>query len=204
MKKRILSLLCLTVLLVGMLLPGMALAEKTRYVYTSNGKALNLRSEPKTHTENVIAHIPFGAKVKVLNHIGHIEWSYVSYDGHKGYVLNRYLVDKKPNTPKPAPTKAPDPTPAPASITDTLATVFSGMITTPAYDVQVHASTPGGHVNLRWAPTKKAPVQARIADGTLLRVIAQNTNWAQVVNPQDGTTGFMMLSFLNALTPEEG
>ena len=64
MKKRAMAALFALVLMVGLVLSPGASASTTMYVYTSNGKSLNLRDYPTTDG-NVITTIPFGAKVTV-------------------------------------------------------------------------------------------------------------------------------------------
>lgn len=188
MKKRFLSLFCVAVLLAGVILPVAAMAaNKTYYVYTSNGKTLNMRRAPVTHTNNLVTHIPFGAKVTVERYEQNHKWAYVGYNGMHGYVMTRFLVDYKPA--RPTPKATPKPT------TDSGKVDYSNFQAVD-YDVLVRSSTAGGFVNLRWGPSKKTAVQKRVPDTTLLHVIAENGAWAQVVDPITGTTGFMMKSFL--------
>ena len=92
-KTRILALLMILVMVVTSI-PVMASAATTKYVKTTNGLSLNMRSSQKTHADNVIARIPYGAKVSVFSTSK--GWSYVSYKSRKGYVVSAYLVSKDP------------------------------------------------------------------------------------------------------------
>lgn len=186
-KKRNFTTLLAAVMLLCALVPVSALANvQHRYVYTSNGAALNLRKAPVTHANNKIADIPYGAEVLVESYVNNNTWAYVSYQNKTGYVMTRYLVKQKPEARKPATNAA-----------DTAAEVNYSGFKPARYDALVRAHTPGGYVNLRWGPSKSVAVQSRICDGTVLRVIAQNTHWAQVEEPSTGAVGFMLRSFLN-------
>ena len=99
-KLRLLSLVLVIVLLVGMV-PTFASAESTvKYVKTSNGLSLNVRSSRKTHTtDNIIARLAYGTKVTVLRTYS-TGWSYIKWSGSskRGYVLSKCLSSKKPGT----------------------------------------------------------------------------------------------------------
>ena len=99
MKKRLrlLALLTIVVMLVGMLPMTALAAGKTRYVKTSNGLSLNVRSSRKTHTDNIVAHLSVGTKVTVLREYS-TGWAYISYSGGKGYVVKSCLSATKPST----------------------------------------------------------------------------------------------------------
>ena len=77
-----------------MLLPLIALAD-TRYVYTKDGKSLNLRSTPKSNTGNKIGNIPYGTKIIVREYLDD-GWAYVKYGKRFGYVMSKYLWEVKP------------------------------------------------------------------------------------------------------------
>ncbi len=66
MKKQILSLLLIAVMM-AMLLPTVAFADYygTQWVYTDNGKSLNVRSTPSTGN-NIIGSLKYGAEVTVV------------------------------------------------------------------------------------------------------------------------------------------
>ena len=75
-------------------LPLIALAD-TRYVYTKDGKSLNLRSTPKSNTGNKIGNIPYGTKIIVREYLDD-GWAYVKYGKRFGYVMSKYLWEVKP------------------------------------------------------------------------------------------------------------
>ena len=181
MKKRALAAVFALVLMIGLvMLPG-ASASTTMYVYTSNGKSLNLRDYPSTDG-NVIAAIPFGAQVTVDTGFVGSSWSHIQYNGTYGYCMSRYLNDNKPN-PNPNPTSAPT-----TSLYDQFKSCY--------YTVSVRPSSPGGFVHLRWAPSKQQPVQTDYYNGSELLVISQNGTWCQVYDTSANVSGFMMASYL--------
>ena len=111
MKKKTLSLVCALVLAASLLLPLVASAMTwTAYVYTANGKSLNMRKAPVTHADNKIAGIPYGASVTILDYVNNRTWAYVNYNGKDGYVMSRYLTFDKPG-PSPNPNPKPNPPP---------------------------------------------------------------------------------------------
>ena len=97
MTKRMLSMLLLMTLV---LLPAaQASAAYTRYVYTENGRTLNVR-DSQMIGENVVGAVRCGAAVNVIQEYGgwaEIEYSWRAADGtprYSAYVMTRYLVDR--------------------------------------------------------------------------------------------------------------
>jgi len=181
MKKRILALLCSLVFLFAFFSMSGALASTKMYVYTSNGKTLNLRDYP-SKDGNIIANIPYGAEVSVDTGFVGSSWSHVTYKNKTGYCMNRYLTSEKPG---------PKPTTSPTS-----STTLYGKFTNCYYTASVRPSSPGGFVHLRWAPSKNQPVQRNYYNGDQFTVIAQNGTWCQVYDEVNNISGFMMSSFL--------
>lgn len=65
---------------------------KEEFKYTKIDGVLNMRS--KASTDSLIVYqLKNDMKVKVISE-GE-KWSYISYDGHKGYILKKYLVKKE-------------------------------------------------------------------------------------------------------------
>ena len=103
MKKQIISLLLIAVM-VAMLLPTVAFADYygTQWVYTDNGKSLNVRSTPSTGN-NIIGSLKYGAEVTVVemysNGWAQILWAQNAY-GEFGvaYVQRRFQVNHKPTS----------------------------------------------------------------------------------------------------------
>ena len=185
MKKRVIAALILAMLLVSMLpiISASALIGP-QYVSTSNGKGLHLRTGPSKDFD-IITTIPYGAMMGSTDYYD-AAWSYVTYNGYAGYVMTRYLSSTKP-TSKPSPTATPSPSSSGISYKN-----FEQV----DYYVTVRPSHASGFVNLRWAPSKSVAVHNIYYAGSLLRVLAQNNTWAQVLDESTGICGFMMRNFL--------
>ena len=204
MLKKLISLLLIAVL-TAMLIPSLAVADSyygTQWVYTDNGKSLNVRSSPTTG-DNRIGSLKYGAEVTVIqmyaNGWAQILWEQNEY-GEFGtaYVQRRYLVNHKPSS-KPTP---PSPTAAPASGTADLTKAFAAMNAefatgkqvTP-YTVVARPARASGWVNLRWAPSTEAERIATCKQGKELTVLAETKNWYQVQDPETGMIGFISRSY---------
>ncbi len=195
MKNRILILLCLAVLVMSFAVPALAMpGDHAYYVYTSNGKSLNMRETPSTKA-GIIAHIPYGAEVDVVK-IEDSQWANITWNGLTGYAQRRYLMDSKPSA-STSSTAADNPV-----LDEELKSIYSGF-TAQDYDVVLRANTPGNYVNLRWGPSTKIAVQERVTDGAMLHVLAQNRHWAQVEHLETGAVGFMYRSYLLPVVSEE-
>ena len=70
-------------------------------------------------------------------------------------------------------------------------------IVTP-YNITVYPTRSSGHVNVRWAPSKKATLLQAYQAGVTLTVIAElGTDWFQVKDPQTGITGFVNKAYIH-------
>ena len=174
MKKRALAVLLALVVVVTLLPVVNAFASSTMYVSTSNGKSLNMRDYP-SKDGNVIANIPYGAKVTVDEDFIGSSWVHVYYKSADGYCMVRYLSTYKPG-PKPQPTQPPSPTQPSGSIYDNLVQCY--------YTATVQPSSAGGFVHLRWAPSKNQPIQRDYYNGSQLVVIAQDGTCVRYMTSQ--------------------
>ena len=224
MIKRVLSLM-LALLLILCAVPVLAesITVTTMYVYSDNGKGLNVRSTPYVGN-NIIGLAPFGSEIKVREFMENgwacIEWPATGI----AYVQSRFLQWDKPASryirPTQVITAAPTaaPTVAPYSYyngysnynyynsynnyadtyTDTLATLNAEFRTARAvtpFSVVVRPSRASGWVNLRWAPSKDTEVITTYRSGVRLTVLAETQSWYQVNNPDTNTTGFIMKAY---------
>lgn len=209
MKKQIISLLLIAAMM-AMLLPTVAFADYygTQWVYTDNGKSLNVRSTPSTGN-NIIGSLKYGAEVTVVeiysNGWAQILWEQNSY-GEFGvaYVQRRFLVNHKP-TSQPAQSNA-----APSSGSSTSATDYAkafsmmndefkaGKLVANPFTVYARPSRASGWVNLRWAPSTEAERIATCPQGKALTVIGETKNWYQVQDPQTGMIGFISKQYVSA------
>ena len=201
MSKRILSLL-LAVMMMSTLFISLAHADGwTMYVYTDNGRTLNVRSDP-TGGKNIIGRLNYGSAVSVRMTMAN-GWAAIDYAAGVGgvaYVQSRFLVNSKPapKTPTPVPTKSVTPiTPAASSgLFDSMNAEFRSAVRVSPYTVIARPSRASGWVNLRWAPSTEAERIATCPQGKELTVLAQTSSWYQVQDPQTGMIGFIMQKFV--------
>jgi uncharacterized protein YraI len=186
MKKRIV-LSFVVILLVASMLPLISASALIgpQYVSTENGKGLYMRSGPSKDFAIIIT-IPNAAMLDYCQYYN-AAWSYVTYGNYAGYCMSRYLSSTKPSV-------NPTPTPTAAPSGDVIS--YKNFVKADYY-VTVRPSTPSGFVNLRWAPSKTADVRTIYYAGSLLRVLAQDSGWAQVYDEGAGICGFMMRSYLS-------
>ena len=175
----------------------------TMYVYTDNGKSLNVRSSPAVDN-NVIGQAPYGSAITVNYSMSH-GWTCISWKGKQAYVQSRYLQWDKPPVISwtPTPYVTPAPTVAPYinnynGYTDTLAVLNAefrtARLVTP-FTVIVRPSRASGWVNMRWAPSKDPDVLATYRNGAKLTVLAETQSWYQVADPDTDATGFIMKAY---------
>lgn len=195
MFKRILTLMVIAALAVT-IIPTVASATETMYVYTQNGRGLNVRYEPSTDGEIFIS-VPYGERLTVLYHLGN-GWSAISWDGNVYYVQTRFLVYDKPGRkPEPQPTKKPGTAGDSSTTVAELNTIFRTyrQVTTP-FSVTVRPTRASGWVNLRFAPTKEAELMGTFKDGEQLLVIAELKDWYQVEDPDNGAVGYISSKYV--------
>ena len=178
----------LLIALAMIMLSATALAG-TMYVNRANQKSIKLYNG----NDEVICKIPYRAAVETHSRSRiDSERMEVGYNGHWGWVYSRYLSSTKP--PKVGSSSSKSSSSSKDAAVDT--NVFSGMKSVEHYEVIVRPSTPTTYVNLRWAPSKSAKIRTTRYNGDVLRVIAENKYWAQVMDDATGECGFMLKSFL--------
>lgn len=209
--KKTVSILLAVILLLS--LAGGALAEggiigglpATMFVYTENGKTLNVRSEPHTG-DNVIGHLKYGAEVTVLEFEGNWACIQMGAAGHSvGYVQSRFLQWYKPG-PKPTakPTAKPTPRPTAAPTVDPekereqeqLIAELNSLVEINQIQLQVQATRASGWVNMRAAPSRITTRIEACADGTVLTATGETTNWYRVTDPATGSSGYVSKKYV--------
>lgn len=187
MKNKFSLRLVALLLMAALLLPVCAFADNAThyYVNTSNKKPLNMRAGMTTR-DIVITTIPYGAEVNMIGISDeNPAWAAVSYGDYNGYVMVRYLSTRQP---------APE-----STETERLdkENKHYNYFKQADYYATVTPSTPTGFVNMRWAPSTDNAVHAKYHQGDVLRVIAETDAWAQVLDEETMTCGFMLKRFLH-------
>ena len=193
MIKRLVSLTAAVVLLLAVMMSS-AGAISTMFVYTANGRTLNVRSSPNTG-DNVIGRLAYGAEVGVERFLDN-GWCAIVWGSYgTAYVQSSYLQWYAPG---PKPTAAPTTKPSGGDSGDLAAMnrIFRSARTVTPYTVVVRPTRSSGWVNMRWAPSTGAEVMRTYKNNEQLTVIAELNGWYQVQDPTTGATGYMMSNFV--------
>ena len=210
MTKKLISLM-LAAMLAVTLIPALAAADGyygTQWVYTDNGKTLNMRSTPSTG-DNVIGRLKYGAEVTVVQMLDN-GWAQILWEqnanGEFGtaYVQRRFLVNHQPTSQPTQPAQTVTPASGSTAAATDYAKVFTSMNTefrsarkvAAPYTVLVRPSRASGWVNLRWAPSTEAERIATCKQGKELTVLAELKNWYQVQDPETGMIGFISRQYV--------
>ena len=165
----------------------------TMFVYTENGKPLNVRSEPRTG-DNVIGQLEYGASVYVKVFNG--DWCGIQYHSVIGWVQSRFLQwsapDPRPAPPEPTPEPAPEPGPEPDPGEEEL----QNEVTITPVQVQVVAGRSSGWADMRILPSRDARRVQYCTDGMQLTAFAETPNWFHVTDPASGSIGYIRKDFL--------
>ena len=200
MKKFLVSILCLTMVL-AILLPMTAMAVERGYYYvkTGNGKGLNVRTEPKKASGNIVCSIPYRSYVLVYEVSG--SWAYIEAENPKGsgtvkgWVHTSYLVSKDPGKYVPS---GDDPT-----TDDTLTSINNAAkalkILDEPYETVITTKKATNYVHLRWFPSTSAVYSGAYLRDTEIEVLAESKTWAQVRIVADGKIGFILKSCVAAV-----
>ena len=175
------------------------------YVYTKNGKPLNVRSSMSTADDsNVIGSLKYGTKVITYGHEN--GWAIIDYGNTAGYIMYRFLVKEKPapytgsgssssgntaSTQKKTGFSTKD-----ASTVTQLNTLVASAKTVTPYTVTVRPARASGWVYMRWFPSKSAEKLASFSANYELTVIAELKDWYQVSDPETGKVGFVYKSYV--------
>jgi len=200
MSKRILGMFIAVLLVAVMIIP--AIAESTMYVKTNTGISLNVRSTPEVRKDNVLGSIKYGAAVTVDHNLNN-GWTVIKYNGKIAYVSSRYLVATKPAEKKATPSTDKKTTPVDNTAQTTLNNLngeFKSAKKVTPYTVYVNPARVTSWLNLRWAPSTKAPVIATYKAGTAFTVIATTNHWLQVQDPATGYVGYLWTD-MTTVTP---
>ena len=198
--KKMISILAAIALLLTMTVSfasaeGNRLGLGTMFVYTENGKTLNVRSSPETG-DNIIGHLKYGTEVNVTGFDG--GWAKISYLGGPAWVQSRFLQWYAPG-PKPAP--KPDPEPDPD--TTQMNAELRSEVSIPQTAMQAQANRASGWVNMRIYPSKETKRVQTCPDGAQLFAFGETTNWYHVTDPATGNIGYIRKDFLKIVPVEQ-
>ena len=188
------------ILILALLLPvAAAMADiGTMFVYTANGKSLNVRSSDRVE-DNIIGHLKYGAKVHVQEFIN--DWAVIDWGDTCAYVQSRFLQWYKPD---------PKPTPDPAEKekeekeAKRKAEIASERDVEDTFMILVSATRASGWINVRKGPSSLDKRIESCPDGTKLEVIGETDNWYRITDPANGKEGYIFKQYTRRATnPEE-
>lgn len=188
MKKRIISFLLMTAVLIIALIPAVSAGGTVKYVYTRNSKPLNVRSWPNVNSA-LLGTIPNGQAVTVENYTTDYTWAVITFNGQTAYVMTQYLVDSSPVSPTPVPGSNTQ------NIINTMENEFRTYRVVSPYTVLAKPVRASGWVNLRYAPSTEFGHAGNLYANTQLTVIAETANWLQVRRNDTGVTGYVMRKY---------
>ena len=204
MLKRTLSILCILALMLTGLVPAAMAAGNGEmsdeapagsgmwYVYTENGKGLNVRRTPGG---DVVGSLKYGSHIYVDAFINE-NWALITYRyNNPGYgmgdwaafVNRRFLTRKKPAPRGSAATAAP----AAASPMEELNAEYRSAVKVDSYKVTVRPARVTGWAVLRWGPSDSTELLATYKANAQLLVLKETDHWLQVQDPDTGDVGFI-------------
>ena len=204
MNKRFLSLIMAVLMAVLMIVPAAVAEDDTPsdsagyyYVYTENGKGLNVRNKPGG---DVVGSLKYGSRIYCYYRDGGNGWSLidyaynmpgVGYGTYACFISSRYLRKSKPPA-KPSGKSSSSASTDPAT---EINEEFRSAKRVEPFTVTVRPSRVSGWVNMRWAPSKSAEVLATYKQNDKLLVIKELNNWYQVEDQDTGDVGFINKQF---------
>ena len=173
------------------------------YVYTENGKGLNVRDEPNG---NVVGSLKYGTRIYCYYFDGGTGWALIDYNYDKPgygrgtyacYVSNRFLRKSKPPArSKKDTTAAETPVTVQVSSMETMNTEFQSAVRVTPYTVTVRPSRVSGWVNMRWAPSMESTIMATYKANDQLLVLQELNGWYQVEDGETGNVGFISKEYV--------
>ncbi|QUA52903.1 SH3 domain-containing protein [Aristaeella lactis] len=208
MNKRIVLLMTAILMAVLMIIPVSVAEDDTPsdsagyyYVYTENGKGLNVRATPGGE---IVGSLKYGTRIYCYYRDGGNGWALIDYTYNmpgfgKGtyacFISSRYLRKSKP----PANPGSESSSSSSSGSSDTAAEInreFRSAKKVDPFTVTVRPSRASGWVNLRWAPSKSTEVMATYKQNEKLLVIQETNNWYQVEDQDTGNVGFISKQFV--------
>lgn len=189
--KKLFSILLVIALLLPIAASAGTIGSGPMYVYTKNGKSLNVRSEPHTG-DNVIGHLKFGAEVNVVGMYD--GWAEIPWGDTTAFIQASFLQWDKPDH-KPTPQEDPNEEERSKQKRELNSEVEIDPIT-----IQVHTTRPSGRVNLRKEPSKLGKRVESCTDGLLLQAIGETNNWYRATDPATGKTGYIYKDHVSVVT----
>jgi len=182
--KKLISAVMILVTVFALMVPAFAAGSTASgtemWVNCADGYRLNVREQP-TVKGKMLTRFDCGTKVTVLKDSGK-GWVYVTTGKVTGYVMKKFLQDRKPGK---------------YEITerdDRFVAVSPYFVCAKALNNKTDTS-----VGLRVKPNKTSRAIRRLTAGDELKVIARGRVWSKVVDPVSGQTGYVANDYVAAV-----
>jgi len=165
----------------------------TMWIKTPNGKPANARSEPDVHS-SWVGEFAYGAEVYTMgtpNVNGYTELS----NGGGMWVMTKYLVSSPPAPYDPSKGGGKGGSSS-GDAQSAIYAEFKAAKWVVPYDVVTTHKRASGVINMRYAPSKNAPLVESFKPGEPLTVICELKTWIEVQDPETGKVGFIRQDFL--------
>ena len=207
MKKRLTAWILALVLTLCGLVPAALAGDETPpeeagyyYVYTENGKGLNVRETPGG---KVVGSLRWGSRVYVDAFVDGA-WALITFryelpgygvGNYAAYINRRFLTRKKPVKDEDG-QNAKAAEEAPADPLEAINKEFKESKKVSPYRVTVRPARVSGWVNMHWAPSNDSELLATYKANDTLLVIRELPNWLQVEDQDTGDVGFINRQFV--------
>ena len=189
------TLILVTVLVLVLTACAAALAD-TMWIKTNNGKPANARSEPNVNS-SLVAEFAYGSEVYTMGTApvnGYTELS----NGGGMWVLTRFLVSSKPApfVPSKDDGKKSSSSKSSGDAQSEIYNEFKAAVWVTPYTIRTSHPRSSGVVNMRFAPSKNAPLIESFKTGKSLTVLCELKNWIEVQDPDTGKVGYIHKNYL--------
>lgn len=191
MLKRIFALMLAAVLALAVFTAfAEEIEDNTYWVYTDNGKELNVRDAPGGE---IIGKLKYGEQVSVVSFIND-DWAVINFRGDElGYVNTRFVIKVPPEELKKAieeeqETITGDP------ITD-IDAEFASAVDVDDYKITARPARVTSLVNMRWIPSETGRIIAQYKATEALIVLKELEHYLQVQDPDTGDVGYIHKKF---------
>ena len=187
------TLILVTVLTLALTACSAAFAE-TKWIKTHNGKPANARSEPDINS-TWVGDFPYGSEVYTMGTApvnGYTELS----NGGGMWVLTRFLVSSPPAPYVPGSDSGKGSSSSDGNAQSAIYGEFRAARWVTPYNVFTCHNRSSGVINMRYAPSKNAPLIESYKPGEPLTVICEMKDWIEVQDPETGKVGYIRHDFL--------
>ena len=163
--------------------------DNTYWVYTDNGKELNVRNAPGG---DIIGELKSGEQVAVVSFIND-EWAVITYRDEPGYVSTRFLIKVDPEELKKViEEEQSEITGDPMTDIDA---EFASAVDVDDYKITARPARVTSLVYMRWIPSETGRIIIGYKANEQLIVLKELDHYLQVQDPDTGDVGYIHKKF---------